>query len=79
LVAGIAEQWLHLSPALNLPSLSACLGERPQYISQTLSQRLHTTFFDFINQARIEEAQRMLVDTDLSVLDIALACGFKSR
>jgi len=79
LASGIAEQKLHLSPELNLPSLSASLGERPQYISQTLSQRLHTTFFDFINQARVEEAQKMLVSTNLSVLDIALACGFNSR
>lgn len=79
LADGIAQKKLHLSPDLNLPNLSTSLGERPQYISQTLSQRLHTTFFDFINQARIEEAKRMLISTDLSVLDIAMACGFNSR
>ena len=50
-----------------------------QYVSQTLSQQLGTTFFDFINGARIDDAKQMLVDTDESVLDIALTIGFNSR
>lgn len=69
----------HLDPELTLAKLSAIAREPSQYISQTLSQYLHTTFFDFINNARIESAKHMLVETDQSVLNVALATGFNSR
>ncbi|MFC3094533.1 AraC family transcriptional regulator [Alteromonas sediminis] len=69
----------HLDPELTLAKLSAIALEPSQYISQTLSQHLQTTFFDFINNARIECAKHMLVETETSVLDVALATGFNSR
>ena len=75
----LAGEKAHLDPDLNLPKLSKIIGEPTQYISQTLSQRLDTTFFDLINQARIKEAKQQLIDTSNSVLDIAIACGFNSR
>ena len=77
--AEIKQNKVHLDPELTLTSLSKKLAEPSQYISQTLSQQLETTFFDFINQARIEDAKQMLVTSKQSVLDIALATGFNSR
>ncbi|MDF2176879.1 AraC family transcriptional regulator [Aliiglaciecola sp. CAU 1673] len=79
LTAAIQGANAHLDPDLTLAKLSALTGEPPQYVSQTLSQHLNTTFFDFINFARIDHAKRLLVESNQSVLDIALATGFNSR
>ena len=75
----ITSEKAHLDPDLTLAKLAAMAHKPSQYVSQTLSQQLGTTFFDFINGARIDDAKQMLVDTDESVLDIALTTGFNSR
>lgn len=64
---------------INLLKLSAHIGVPAAYISQTLSQQLQSNFYDFINQARIEDAKQQLIHTDDSVLTIALAVGFNAR
>lgn len=69
----------NLDHELTLAKLSTMVAEPPQYVSQTLSQHLGSNFFDFINGARIDEAKRLLVDGNQSVLDIAVATGFNSR
>jgi transcriptional regulator GlxA family with amidase domain len=38
----------------------------------------HTGILDYLTQYRVAHAQRLLVTTDLPVLEIALACGFNS-
>lgn len=70
---------VHLACEINLVGLSKHIGVPTQYISQTLSQHLSTSFFDFINQARIEEAKILLNSTDQSVLEIAMSTGFNAR
>ncbi|WP_168171479.1 AraC family transcriptional regulator [Lacimicrobium sp. SS2-24] len=79
LTAAIHRDQAHLDPDLTLAKLSTLTGEPPQYVSQTLSQHLQTTFFDFVNGARIDDAKSMLAQSKQSVLDIALATGFNSR
>lgn len=79
LTQAIDKDKAHLDPELTLAKLSAIAREPSQYISQTLSQHLHTTFFDFINNARIESAKHMLEETEQTVLEVALATGFNSR
>lgn len=79
LVHAISQDALHLDAELNLLKLAKHTGVPSQYLSQTLNQHLDTTFFDFINQARIENAKPMLLKSDQTVLDIALAVGFNAR
>lgn len=64
---------------INLLKLAAHIGVPAAYISQTLSQQLQSNFYDFINQARIEDAKQQLIHSDDSVLTIALAVGFNAR
>lgn len=79
LTAALSSDKVHLSPELNLLTLSKHVREPSQYVSQTLSQKLNTTFFDFINKARIDEAKQILIKTNDTVFDIAYATGFNSR
>lgn len=79
LTQAICQDAVHLDADLNLLKLAKHIAVPSQYISQTLNQHLNISFFDFINQARIEDAKPQLIDSNKSVLDIALAVGFNAR
>ncbi|MFT6661142.1 MAG: AraC-like DNA-binding protein [Maricaulis maris] len=66
---------------LSLTQLSKFIGVQAPYVSQTLTQEIGSTFYDFIAQARVRAAMEMLADPDNadSVLSIALAVGFNTK
>lgn len=73
------EDQLHLDPNLSLARLSRQIGAAPNMVSQTLNDTLGRTFFDYVNDQRIDTAMGWLKDSEMSVLDIAIAAGFNSR
>lgn len=75
----MSEESLHLDPNLSLTKLARSVGAAPNLVSQTLNDTLERTFFDYVNDQRIETAKGWLKETDMSVLDIAIAAGFNSR
>lgn len=75
----MSEESLHLDPNLSLAKLARCVGAAPNLVSQTLNDTLERTFFDYVNDRRIETAKGWLKATDMSVLEIAIAAGFNSR
>ena len=66
---------------LSLTQLSKCIGVQAPYVSQTLTQEIGSTFYDFIAQARVRAAMEMLAEpgNSESVLSIALAVGFNTK
>jgi AraC-like DNA-binding protein len=70
---------LYADNMLSLRKLSDITGVTKNHISETLSQHLGVNFFDFVNSHRAAEARRLLADTELSILEIALEVGFNSR
>jgi AraC-like DNA-binding protein len=70
---------LHRDAGLSLRRLADQVGASPNYISQTLNDHLGVSFFDFVNSFRVDEAERLLRETDDTITDIALAVGFNSR
>ncbi len=75
----MSKESLHLDPNLSLAKLARSVGAAPNLVSQTLNDTLERTFFDYVNDQRIETAKGWLKETDMSVLDIAIAAGFNSR
>ncbi len=75
----VYNEQLYLDPALTLYKLAEHLGVSAQYLSQTLNQTLQRSFYDYINEARIVAAKQLLLQTDDSVLTIAMAVGFNAR
>lgn len=73
------QDQLYLDAALSLPRLARHIGCSPNYISQTLNERLGLNFFDYVNRYRVQAAARQLQDTDLTVLDIAMNVGFNAK
>jgi AraC-like DNA-binding protein len=70
---------LYADNMLSLRKLSDITGVTKNHISETLSQHLGVNFFDFVNSHRAAEARRLLAETELTILEIALDVGFNSR
>jgi AraC-like DNA-binding protein len=71
-----------LDPELALPGLSSKLGVSPNQLSQVINGKLNKTFFDYINEHRVEEAKKLLLapqSRHLSILGIAMDAGFNSK
>jgi AraC-like DNA-binding protein len=72
---------LYLGPNLTLPELAEALGCTVNHVSQVINAGFGVSFFDYINQYRVEAAMAMLRAPDSesqTVLDIALGVGFNS-
>jgi len=48
----------------------------PNHFSTIFSQECNTTFIEYLTDIRIENAKRLLRDTDMKGYDIAYECGF---
>lgn len=77
--AAFVTERLHLDPNLSLRKLSSATGVSEINLSQTFSRFLDTSFFEYVNARRVEEAKALLRASDLSVLQIAIDAGFNSR
>jgi AraC family transcriptional regulator, melibiose operon regulatory protein len=58
--------------------IAQALGLHPNYAMTVFKQAFGLTMREFLTQHRVAHAQRLLVTTDLSVLDIASESGFQS-
>ncbi|MDG4720011.1 MULTISPECIES: AraC family transcriptional regulator [Thalassospira] len=67
-------------PLLSMPKLANAIAATPNQLSFVLNQHLGKSFFDFINEARTNEASKLLIDApDRTILDIATSVGFNSK
>jgi AraC-like DNA-binding protein len=73
------EDKLFLQDNLSLNKLSESISESENHISETLSQFLHTKFFQFVNSFRVEEAKKALQDRNKLITSIAFDVGFNSK
>lgn len=76
------EEQVFKQNTLNLTTLSELAGEQPYLVSQVLNQHFGKSFFDFINEARVEEAKELLKNFDAKVNtieNVAAEVGFNSR
>ena len=66
--------------ALNLESLAALAGLTGPQLSELLNKRLGTTFSNYLNGFRVEEAKRILLrEKEKTVLAVAFEVGFNSK
>ena len=75
------ERQLYLNPDLTMADLVKALGTNRTYLSDYLSGTLHTTFYDYVNQLRIErKAIPMIESTSMNYTFeyVAEQSGFKS-
>lgn len=68
----------HYGHPLSLPGLSKKFFISQYHLSRTFKQTTGFTVVEYINNIRIREAQRLLRETNLKVIDIAEVVGFKN-
>ncbi|NJD01197.1 MAG: helix-turn-helix transcriptional regulator [Ruminiclostridium sp.] len=64
---------------VSLAELSELLGVSKQYLCSIIKKIYNETFVDVLNKYRIEKARSILVQTHLSVEEIAVQVGFMNR
>ena len=78
----IKTKSLYLRPNLCLNDLSIETGIPIEYVNQVLSEKLNSTFFEFISKYKIVEAKRLLTkinDDHFSISKIAIESGFNQQ
>jgi len=73
---------LYREESISLQSLADKLAITPHQLSQLLNEKLNSTFPDYINNYRIEEARELLVDpawADRKVISIAFEVGYNTK
>ncbi|MED0654721.1 helix-turn-helix transcriptional regulator, partial [Anoxybacillus geothermalis] len=65
-------------PSLTLERVAAAAGRSPAYFSHLLSKKRGVTFRQWLTNRRLEEAKRLLRQTDLSIKEIAEQTGFRT-
>lgn len=76
------QKQYYLDPDLTLTALAEKTETSQAYLSQVINQHFQKNFFDFVNHYRVEEFKRRISDhrhRHLSILGIALECGFNSK
>ncbi|MFB9769053.1 response regulator transcription factor [Lactiplantibacillus modestisalitolerans] len=61
---------------LSLTQIAERLHLNPVYLGQLFKKEVHTSFSKYLNQYRIDQAKQLLVNTDDSITNIALAIGY---
>lgn len=64
------------SKSLALQDLAAYMNFTPQYVEKLMKSAHGCTFYTYLNRLRLSYAEKLLQFTDLSVAQIASACGF---
>lgn len=73
------EKEIYLNPDLTIVDLATALGTNRTYVSNYINQKLHTTYYQYVNSWRLRRAAELLTTTTLSLDDIAQRSGFNSR
>ncbi|WP_132066041.1 MULTISPECIES: helix-turn-helix domain-containing protein [Aquimarina] len=77
----VIDTKLYLEPDVSLAKLSTMIGKTTQLTSSVINQYAKRNFNDFINYYRIQDAKRMLSDTEsdkYTISSIAFDTGFSS-
>ena len=68
----------HYQGAIRLEDIAATVHLSPRYAGRLFKQYCGRSVFQYINDLRVTHAQRLLIQTSDTVLDIALTTGFGS-
>ncbi len=79
---GMETEKFYLEQNLNIEEFANRINLPVRDVSNVINKHFGTNFFEFMNSYRVEEAKRLLADTDnpdLTILDILLQSGFNSK
>lgn len=68
----------HYREPLAVPTIAEAVGLHPKYLMRVFKKHCRVSVWEYLTQLRISHAQRLLITSDLKVLDIAMESGFSS-
>lgn len=68
----------HYSEEISLELLEKLFFASKYHICRLFRQSMGTSFIEYLQYKRIMEAQRLLSDTELPIIDIGMECGFNN-
>ncbi len=75
-IRDISENYKH---KISLKTIADHLHTNPSYLSTLFKQEMGTTFTGYLNQVRISRSCELLADSNLSLIDISMQCGFDGQ
>jgi AraC-like DNA-binding protein len=76
----MASEQCFLDSDLSMQSLAEQVGISPHHLSQILNEQLEKTFYDYVNEQRVEYARQLLVkEPRRPMIEIALQSGYNSK
>lgn len=69
----------HSTDDLSLVQCADLVGMSPSYISRLFKKEMGVNFLEFVVECKLEEAKRLLLETDRSVSEIAATVGYSER
>lgn len=79
----VKKAMLYISEKFNTPltleDVSAYVHLHPSYFSTIFKSATGYTFKKYLNKVRVEESKLLLLNTDFSIIDIAMAVGFEDQ
>ncbi|KYG28128.1 AraC family transcriptional regulator [Alkalihalobacillus trypoxylicola] len=74
---GYINQFYYEDISLSLLSVRFNLNE--QYISRIFRKVIGVTFINYLNTVRVNQAQRLLLETDMKVVDVSKRVGYSNN
>lgn len=68
----------HLAERLSVEDIASSTGYSPGYFSHMFAEETGLSPYQFVVKSRVEQSQKLLKTTRLSVQEIAFQCGFNS-
>ena len=68
----------HCTEDLNLDDVAALAGFSKYHFTRLFKRFTGISFYKYLNKKRIEHAEKLLVDPELSITEVALQSGFSS-
>jgi AraC family transcriptional regulator len=71
--------YAHLSDPIQLTDLARLTDLSPFHFSRLFKQSMGIPPHQYLLQQRVERAMQLLKSTNLSIMEVALTCGFNSH
>lgn len=68
----------HLGEDLSREALASMVYLTPDYLSHLFKKEVNMSLTNYVISERIKESKRLLANTNLSIQDIAIQCGFQN-
>ena len=69
----------NIHETIRVPDLAAYTGINKSYLQSLFSRILGCSIIEYINKKRLEEAAFLLINSSMSITDIAFSSGYNSR